>query len=143
MELKDILSVSGQPGLFRYLAKSANGIIVESLLTGNRTNYPSSARISSLAEIAIYTDAEDVPLWKVLNAMYGKYNGPAPVTPKSDPADQRKTMAEVLPEYDRERVHASDIKKLIAWYNLLVENGMTDFTVEEPRKENAEEQPAE
>lgn len=131
MELKDILAISGQSGLFKYLAPGANGVIVESLDNGRRMNASGTAKISSLAEIAIYTEAEDMPLWKVFQALYAHTGGKESVSGKADPAQLKKVFAEVLPDYDRDRVHFSDIKKVFTWYNILVKAGMTDFTVEE------------
>ena len=87
MELKDILAISGQPGLFRYVARSSNGVIVESLADGRRMNSSGTAKISALA-------------------------------------------GEVVPDYDRDRVHVSDMKKVVSWFNLLVGAGMTDFRLE-------------
>ncbi len=131
MEFKDILAISGQPGLYLFVARSNNGVIVESLSDKKRSNATGTSKISSLAEIAIYTESEDMPLWKVMTALYKYAEGKETIGPKSDPAQLKKLFAEVLPDYDRDRVHISDIKKLVAWYNTLVAAGMTDFTVEE------------
>lgn len=142
MELKDILAISGQPGLYRYIAPSTNGVIVESLSDKKRMNASGSSKISSLAEIAMYTDSEEVPLWQVFESLYKHTTGKPTISHKSDPAQLKKLFAEVLPDYDRERVHVSDIKKLVAWYNILVEAGMTDFKVEEPSDETETEEKA-
>lgn len=139
MELKDILAISGQGGLFRYIAPSSNGVIVESLTDGKRTNASGSAKISSMAEIAIYTEAEDMPLWKVFQALFEHTKGKQTLSHKSEPAQLKKLFIDILPDYDRDRVHVSDIKKVIAWYNILIEAGMTDFTIEEETKEPAEQ----
>lgn len=131
MELKDILAISGHSGLFRYIAPGANGVIVESMADGKRMNASGTAKISSLAEISIYTEAEDMPLWKVLQAFFDHSGGKQVVSHKSDPAQLKKIFAEVIPDYDRDRVHISDIKKIVSWYNILVEAGMTEFKVED------------
>lgn len=130
MELRDILAISGQPGLYRYIARSTNGVIVESLLDGKRINSSGTAKISALAEIAIYTENEEVPLWQVFEKFYAHTGGARSIDPKSDPALLKKTFAEVLPDYDRDRVHVSDMKKVVAWFNILVDAGMSDFRIE-------------
>lgn len=138
LELKDILAISGQGGLFRYIAPSSNGVIVEALSDGRRMNASGTAKISSMAEIAIYTDSEDMPLWKVFQAVYKHTEGKNALNPKSDPAQLKKLFAEILPDYDRDRVHVSDMKKVFGWYNILVDAGMTDFTIEEEKEESGE-----
>lgn len=144
MELKDILAISGQPGLFKYVAQSTNGIIVESLVDGRRSNATGTSKVSALAEIAMFTDDEEIPLWKVFEALYAKTGGKESISPKSSPEELKKHFAEILPDYDRDRVHVSDMKKLFSWYNILVGAGMTDFTVkEEPAEEAASEEPEE
>lgn len=138
MELKEILAISGQSGLFKYVAKSANGVIVESLIDGKRMNATGSAKVSSMAEIAIYTENEDMPLWRVFEAMKEKFTLAKTISHKSEPAELKKCFASFLPDYDRERVHVSDMKKVIAWYNALIDAGMTDFRIEEePQEEEA------
>ncbi len=139
LELKDILAISGQGGLFRYIAPSSNGVIVEALSDGKRMNASGTAKISSMAEIAIYTESEDMPLWKVFQAVYKHTEGKTTLSPKSDPAQLKKLFAEILPDYDQDRVHVSDMKKVFGWYNILVEAGMTDFTIEEETPEDGEE----
>ena len=130
MELKDILAVAGQPGLFKYIAQGANGIIVESLLDGTRTKIASTARISALTEIAVFTDREELPLSKLLDLLFAHTEGRETISPKSTPDQMKALFAEVLPDYDRDRVHVSDMKKIIAWFNILVAAGMTKFTEE-------------
>ena len=143
MKLKEILAISGQPGLFKYVARSSNGVIVESLLDGKRTNASSTARVSALNEIAIFTENEDMPLSEVFEKIYAHTGGKEAISPKSDPAELKRFFGEVLPEYDRERVHVSDIKKVVAWYNLLVGAGMTSFKEEEEAAQPAEAEAAE
>lgn len=135
MELKDILAVSGQPGLFRYVAQSPNGIIVESLPGGARTKVPATARISSLGEIAIFTDHEEMPLGEVFDALYAHTEGRETISPKSTPDQMKSLMDTVVPGYDRDRVHVSDMKKMISWFNILVGAGMTKFAAEEESEE--------
>jgi len=119
MNLKDIISISGEAGLFRFIAQGRNGIIVEHLETGKRHNAPASARVSSLDEIAVFTDGEEMKLSIVFDRIFEKENGgPAP-DPKSSPGIQSSYFGSVVPEYDKNRVYASDIKKVLLWYNIL------------------------
>ena len=138
--LKTILSISGKPGLFKLISLAKNLLIVESLQTGKRQPAYAHEKIISLGDIAIFTDEEDVPLSEVLNAIKEKENG-AKVTldfKKADNETLRAYLAEVLPNFDRERVYPTDIKKLISWYNLLVETGNTDFVEEEKTQKDAD-----
>ena len=131
MEFKDILAISGQPGLFRYVAQSRNGFIVESLLDGKRMNASAASRISALAEISMFTDGEDIPLAEVYTKMYAYTEGkPGPST-KEGTARLKEFFGAVITDYDRERVHDSDIKKAISWFNMLVEAGVTTFEIPE------------
>lgn len=143
MEFKDILSISGQPGLFKFVARSTNGVIVESLADGRRSNASGTSKISALAEISIYTESEEVPLWKVMQTLYDHTGGKQTISPKADATELKKLLGDILPDYDRDRVHVSDMKKMVAWYNALVEAGMTDFTVEEENPEEADPAPHE
>lgn len=140
MKLKDILAISGQPGLFKFIAQGAGGIIVESLLDGKRTSVRGSSKVSSLVEIAVYTDSDEVSLNKVFEALYEKEGGKPTISHKSEPAQMKALFDTVLPGYDRDRVHVSDMKKMISWYNILVDAGMTDFSVEEPEEDDKEKE---
>lgn len=136
MEFKDILAIAGQPGLYKYVAPSTKGIIVESLADGRRFNAPASAQVSALAEIAIFTEEEDRPLNEVYSQIFAFTNGQAiGLTAKSDPAKLKEFLAEAMPDYDRDRVRVSDIKKLVNWFNILVGAGMSDFSVAEEGEE--------
>lgn len=127
MELKEILAISGQPGLYKYVAQSTRGVIVESLLDGRRMNAAANAKVSSLTEISMFTEGEDIPLAEVFTRIYAHTEGKEAISPKEAPEKLKAAFAEVLPEYDRERVHVSDIKKCFAWYNTLVQAGFTEF----------------
>lgn len=131
--LKTILSIAGKPGLYKLVSQGKNMLIVESLVDKKRFPAYGNEKIISLGDIAMYTDAEDVPLKDVLSSMKKKENGAEVVLDwkKASAEDLRSYLAEVLPAFDRERVHTSDIKKLIAWYNILVASGLTDFDTEE------------
>lgn len=130
--LKTVLSIAGKPGLYKLVSQGKNMLIVESLIDKKRFPAYGNEKIISLGDIAMYTDAEDVPLKDVLLAMREKENGAAVSLDwkKASAEELRDYLAEVLPTFDRDRVHTSDIKKLIAWYNLLVSSGMTDFETE-------------
>lgn len=127
MELKEILAISGQPGLFKYVAQSTRGVIVESLLDGKRMNASAAAKVSALTEISMFTEGYDIPLAEVFTRIYEKTGGKEAVSPKETPEKLKAAFAEALPEYDRERVHVSDIKKCFSWYNILLRAGFTEF----------------
>lgn len=129
--LKGILAISGQPGLYKLVAESKNNIIVESLETGKRMPAYSTSKISALEDIAIFTDGEDMPLKEVFKAISDKEDGGQAINHKSSSKELKEYFVEVLPEYDRERVYASDIKKVIMWYNILQKKEMLDFSEEE------------
>lgn len=135
--LKTILSIAGKPGLYKLVSQGRNMLIVESLSDKKRFPAYGNEKIISLGDIAMYTDAEDIPLSQVLTNVKNKENGqPASLDPKKASQDELKAyMAEVLPSFDRDRVHASDIKKLIAWYNLLIAAGITEFEAKEEQEE--------
>lgn len=125
--IKGILSIAGRPGLYKLLQSGRGSLIVEQLTTGKRLPVQQRDRVISLADVAMYTDGDDVPLGEVLTSLAG-VAGSKPVDVKAVEAEGlREYFAKVLPNYDRERVHISDIRKLLSWYNLLVEAGITDF----------------
>ncbi|MBQ7856612.1 MAG: DUF5606 domain-containing protein [Alistipes sp.] len=131
MELKDILAISGQPGLYRYVAQSHNGVIVESLLDGKRSNASATSRVSALTEISMFTEGEDIALADVFTKMYAYTGGKQAISHKESNDRLKEFFGAVLPDYDKERVHVSDIKKAISWFNLLVEAGFTEFKLPE------------
>ncbi len=139
MNLKDYLAISGQSGLFKYIAQGKNGLIVESLLTGKRMFVTTAHKVSILEDIAIFTTSEEVPLKEVFKNIYKKENGGPAINHKSSEEELKKYMAEILPDYDRERVYVSDIKKVLQWYNILQERNLISFeeeTNEETNNEN-------
>ena len=128
--LQTILSISGKPGLYKLVSRAKNSLIVEALdETHRRMPAFATDKITSLADIAMYTDTEDIPLHKVLTSLKEIENGQAASLDyrKASGDELREYFAKVLPNFDRERVHNSDIKKLLQWYNILVANGITDF----------------
>lgn len=128
--METILSIAGKPGLYKMVSRGKMNLIVESL-DAKHHRMPAFAtdRVTSLADIAMYTDAEDVPLWQVLDNLSKKEEGKVASLnyKKCSSKELRNYFAEVLPNFDQDRVHDSDIKKLLQWYNILVEYGYTDF----------------
>ena len=129
--LKTILAISGKPGLYKLVSRGSRTLIVESLDAAHK-RMPAfgTDKIISLADIAMYTDEEEVPLRQVLNAIKELKKGKTvtDIDLKQASRDQLfEFMGQVLPNFDRDRVHPSDIKKLIQWYNLLIDNGVTEF----------------
>lgn len=138
-DLKKILSVSGEHGLFAYVAQGRGGIIAESLATKQRTMLGTSAKVSSLADISIFTDETDVPLQQVLTAMAEKLSqGPAP-SPKADAKVIKAFFDEVIPNYDENRFYVSHMKKILGWYEELRQYASLDFVVEEEEEKKKEE----
>jgi hypothetical protein len=119
MVLKDILAISGEPGLFRFIAQGKNSIIVEHLETQKRSSAYGSAKVSSLEDIAIFTEKEDVPLGKVFDLIYEKTSGEAAIDSKVDSSKLKSWFEDILPDYSRDKVYVSDMKKVALWYNIL------------------------
>lgn len=138
--LQTILAISGKPGLYKLVSRAKNSLVVE-ILDETHRRMPAFAtdRITSLADISMYTDTDDVPLRQVLNNLKNLEDGkPASVNSRKATGDElREYFAKVLPNFDRERVHVSDIKKLLQWYDILINNGITDFE-EEVKSEEAD-----
>jgi hypothetical protein len=132
--LKDILSISGHGGLFQFVSQGRHGIIVESLETKKRMNASATTKISALEDIAIFTDTEDVALKDVFKAIYEKEDGGEAISHKSSADELKRYFEEILPDYDRDRVYISDIKKVIQWYNQLHKLEMLHFDEEEEEK---------
>ncbi len=138
--LKGILAISGQAGLFKMVSQAKNSIIVESLADGKRMPAYATSRISALEDISIFTEEEDVKLLEVFNKIYDKEQGQAAISHKASSNDLKKYFEEVLPDYDRDRVYVSDIKKVIMWYNLLLEKDVFTFGEEQVANEEVSEE---
>jgi hypothetical protein len=136
MNLKDILSISGEGSLFKFIAQGKNAIIVENIETGKRVSVSGSTKVSALEEIAIFTTGEEVKLSKVMDIIWEKENGGETISHKAADADLRKKFEEILPDYDKQRVYVSDMKKLFQWYNFLQKKNML------VKEENTEEEKA-
>jgi hypothetical protein len=147
MNLSGIIAIAGKPGLYKVLAQSKNGLIVESLIDGKRTPAYSTHKVSALEDISIYTYSEDVPLSVVFKGVYDKENGGAAINHLSSGDELRDYLMTILPEYDQERVYASDLKKLFSWYNLMHKSGKLvlaeeEVVVEESKAEEKAAKPA-
>jgi hypothetical protein len=139
MVLKDILAISGESGLFKFIAQGKNAIIVEHVETGKRSSAFSSAKVSSLEDISVFTESEDLPLGKVFDKIFEKESGGLAIDSKSEAEKLKKYFEELIPDYSREKVYVSDIKKIILWYNLLQKKSM--LVMEEPDKPADTEKP--
>ena len=128
-----ILTISGKPGLYRLLSSGRNMFIVEVVdATKKRMPVHNSDKVVMLDDIAIYTDTEEVPLRDVFAKIYEKENGVLPLDLKmATPEEMVEYFESVMPDYDRERVYLTHIKKMFQWYNILVQNGVVDFVAEE------------
>ena len=138
--LKNILAITGKPGLYRLVNRGSNMLIVESLLDGKRMPTYARDKIISLADVSMYTNGDDIELWKVLEAACKKEDG-KPCAIDAKKADDKVVLAwfdEVLPDWDRDRVYPTDVRKLISWYNILINAGITTFAPEEENEEKAE-----
>lgn len=138
MSLEKVLSISGKPGLFKLKNQTRGGFLAESLLDGKTINVSGRHNVSLLSEIAIYTLTEEVPLRKVFEKISEKEEGKETISHKVSKEKLEEYFFEVLPDYDEDRVYVSDIKKVVQWYNMLVKNGLTDFS--EPKKDSKEEE---
>ena len=136
MEFNKIISVAGKPGLFQVISQSKNAIIVESLIDKKRVAVNATQNVSFLENIAIYTYEEDLPLLNVFKAISEKAEGKKAISHKESGNKLQAYFAEVLPNYDDERVYTSNIKKVIQWYNLLIDAGLDFSKIEESTEEN-------
>ena len=130
--IKRIVSIAGKPGLFKLVSQGKNMLIVEYLATGKRMPAYAHDKVISLADVAIYTNDEDMPLADVLEKVAARAEGkPIDVKAFADDAAIRAYFGEILPEFDKERVYTTDIKKLFSWYNQLIAAGITKFKDDE------------
>lgn len=140
MSLDKILSIGGKPGLYRLVTQTRSGFVAESLLDGKKITVSIRSNVSVLSEIAIYTLDEELPLREVFQKIQVKEKGgKTSISHKSEKIKLEEYFFEVLPDYDEDRVYASDIKKVIQWYNLLQENGITDFSADDEDASSEEE----
>jgi len=133
MNLKDILAISGEGTLFKFIAQGKNAVIVENLETGRRISAGGTAKVSALDEIAIFTTGEDIPLGKVMDMIWEKENGGETISYRLPDSDLKKYFGEALPDFDQNRVYTSDIRKVLHWYNIL--HKLNLLVKEEEKKE--------
>ena len=140
--LREILAITGKPGLYKIVSNGKNMLVVEDLATGKRIPAHGRDKIISLGDVAMYTDRGEVPLSDVFENVYKFADGkPVDVKKMVEDGTLESTFAEVLPDFDRDHVYTSDMKKLFNWYNILVNAGYTTFS--EPVAEEAAEYAAE
>lgn len=141
--LKEILAISGRPGLYRLVKYGKNVIIVENITDKKRSTAHTRDKVIALGDISMYTESGDKPLGEVLDSIKTKYDcKPLNAADYKEPAALQEFFKGVVPDFDVDRVYNTDIKKLINWYNLLVNSGLTDFLPKEEKKEEgAQEEP--
>ena len=136
MSLDKVISVAGKPGLFQILTQTRTGVLAQSLIDGKKITVSARENVSLLSEIAIYTLTEEMPLGNVFQKIHDHLSGGQALSHKPSKDELEAFFFEVLPDYDEDRVYASDIKKVVQWYNLLLDKGITDFSVaQEEEKE--------
>lgn len=135
IDLTGIIAISGQSGLYKVVAQAKNGIIVESLADKKRTSISSTAKVSSLEDISMFTTGDDKPVSEIMKSIFDKEKGGPAIDPKSDDKAITAYFEAILPEYDKERVYTSNMRKLFTWYNALQTTG----NLKEKESEKAEE----
>lgn len=145
MNIKEILAISGKPGLYKMLSQSKNSIIVEGLEDKKRFPVYGAHQISALEEISIYTETEDKPLKDIFQQIFDKQEGKEILSHKSSTNELEDFFSEILPDYDRERVYISDIKKVVQWYNILLKHDFITASeeIKEEEVEKTDEQSSE
>jgi len=138
MSLEKVLSISGKPGLYKLTIQTRSGFLAESLVDGKKLSVSARENISLLSEIAIYTLTEELPLREVFLKISEKENGGEAISHKASKDELEEYFFTILPDYDEDRVYISDIKKVMQWYNLLIKNGITDFT-EKVKEDNEDD----
>ena len=144
MDLSKIVSISGKPGLYQVKSQAIGRLIVESVVDGKCSPAFARDRMSSLEEISIFSTDEDRPLKEVFKMIHDKMGDKVDFDYKKASNDElREKFAFVMPDYDEEAVYPSDMKKVFAWYQMLMDKNLLDFTEEETQPEAEEETPAE
>jgi len=123
IDLSGFISITGQPGLYKIVAQSKNGIIVEGLADKRRVNVYASTKVSTLSDISMFTTGDDKPLTEIVNAIFEKEKGGAAIDHKADDKAIEAYFAAILPDYDKDRVYVSNMRKLFNWYNALQSTG--------------------
>ena len=138
MDLKDIISISGKSGLFSVIGKSKNNVIVESITDKKRFPIFNSNKISALSDISIYTYNEEILLSDIYRKIYKSNDGKATISHKEDILKLRNKLEELVPNYDKEQVYNSDVKKLFQWYNILHKTKKLKLKEDEKKKDKKE-----
>jgi len=142
MDLTGILSISGYGGLYKLIKQTKTGFIVESMVDQKRMQAFASSKISTLEDIAIFTETGEIHFKKVLKTIFEQENGkPLSLNVRSSNEDLKTFFEKVIPDYDREKVYVSDIKKVVLWYNLLLEKGLIDLEEDKEEEKSIEEKP--
>lgn len=139
MKISDVLAISGKPGLFKILVSSPKNLVVESMIDGKRSSIPGSLRVSSLSDITMYTTNEDVPLREILKSMFDKNKGKPALSHNAAQQEVKDFIDSVVDNLDHGRVYASDLRKLVQWYNLLISQKALPFEVEEEKKDDKDD----
>jgi hypothetical protein len=143
MDLTKILAISGKPGLYRMLSQTKAGFIVESLIDGKRFPVFAHERVSTLEEISIFISGDDdLPLKEVFKKFFDKLEGKAGPDQGADSKILKSFFLETIPDFDQEKVYVSDMKKTIAWYNLLLEKGIMEFKEDDEREKDEASEPS-
>lgn len=131
MDLKDFIAISGQPGLYKLVNQGKNLLIAENLETGQRIPVHASSHVSSMEEIAVFTESEDKPLKEVFYEIFRIAEGKPALDPRKSTSEEiREYFGTVLPSYDRSKVYVSDMKKVLTWYNILLRSGKVEWVEE-------------
>lgn len=138
MDLKGILAITGKPGLYKLISQTKTGALVESLVDKKRMPAFAHERISSLKDITMFGNEEDKPLIDIFQNIYQMEDGKECISHKSSEKELKDYMEKVFPDYDKDRVHLSDMKKLFSWYNILLTNNLIDL--EQPEQAKQEEE---
>ncbi|MCV6628292.1 MAG: DUF5606 domain-containing protein [Flavobacteriaceae bacterium] len=139
MDIDKILAIGGKPGLYELKAQTRGGFVAQSLKDGKKISVSIRHQVSLLSEIAVYTLTQELPLREVFQKIKEKENGQkTAISHKAPKIELEEFFFEVLPDYDEDRVYASDIKKIVQWYNLLIDYGLTNFVAEEETTEGQE-----
>ncbi|MBN2664232.1 MAG: DUF5606 domain-containing protein [Bacteroidales bacterium] len=140
MDLKKILTISGQPDLFEMITNTPKGIVVESIITKKRSQAFASQRVNSLEDIAVYTLDGEIPLKEVFVKIYQKEEGGQAPSHKDDVLKIKQYFEDFFPDYDKDRVKLSAMKRILKWYNLLNENNLVDDKIENETEEEVKEE---
>lgn len=141
--LRQIISITGKPGLFKILSQGKRNIIVEDVTDGRRFPVQARDRVVSLGDIAMYTEGDDKPLGQIFDLAYAHYNGgQVDVKALLDGGKIREEFAAILPDFDRDRIYDTDLKKFFTWYNILTKSGMKKFTADENKPTDASQIPS-